>query len=657
MAVGPSRDETTTTGWHTVGGVCVVVVLALLARFVALGDRVAHWDEGRVAYWILDYVRTGEFSYRPIIHGPFYELVTPVVFDLFGATDATMRFVPALVSGLLPLSVLLLRDRFDTGELLAMAFFLAFNPLLLYYGRFMRGDPLVGAFMFTAFALFVRFYDTRLYRHLFAGVAFTALGFTVKENAPVYVLCWLGGLAVYGYLVVFAARRNGDRPLRAWAERSRRRVRTHDWSDPLADGGAGVQSEASNRPLALRALFGLGIVACCLLLFFAVFVAFYAPRGATGVTVSTTVADPTLLPALLEEATVGSFQEFYSLWGDGGQSEHAYLPYLQHLVSTLGAGAFVVGLLAVVGFLADSTREGGTRPLVVVAFLWGLASVFGYPIITDIKAPWAATHVVFPWVIPAAVGLGTVLRWGSHGLAHDDRVSVGFAVVLVLLATGVPTYTAYQTSFAEPQAESNPLVQYAQPSAEIHPEMAALEALAERNEGTDVVLYGDSLVKGDPLYQEPSCSGAKGWFNALPLPWYLERADAETACAETPGALSAIEGSPPVVVSTLEHREALEERFPDYTVTVRSMRLYGSEWVFLVDTSRLPADENPLADVESASVVDGADPAAANGSGAVTDSEGANTTGGSETPTAGDGTARTVTPAVTARATAEFHYG
>ena len=63
------------------------------------------------------------------------------------------------------------------------------------------------------------------------------------------------------------------------------------------------------------------------------------------------------------------------------------------------------------------------------------------------------------------MALGAVIRWGSNGLARDDRASVGFAVVLVLLATGVPAYTAYQTSFAEPQAESNPLVQYAQPSA------------------------------------------------------------------------------------------------------------------------------------------------------------------------------------------------
>ncbi|MWG33379.1 flippase activity-associated protein Agl23 [Halomarina oriensis] len=662
MAVGPSLDEYTGAGRNAVLGVCAVTVAALLVRLVDLGGRVAHWDEGRVGYWILDYVRTGEMSYRPIIHGPFYHHVNPLVFDVFGPTDFAMRLVPALVTGLLPLSVLLLCDRFDGVELVGMAFFFAFNPLLLYYSRFMRGDPLVGAFMMVAFFLFVRFYDTRLYRHLFAAVAFTALGFTVKENAPVYVLCWLGGLTVYGVLVLFASSGTGRRLLQG---RLGGVVRLGDrrprptWSGPLADGGAGVR-RVLPRPSSAGALLGVGVFLCCLVLFFAIVVAFYAPRGATGVTVSTTLADPTRFPALVREATVGSVESFYSLWlHDGGQSDHPYPPYLEHLVETLGAGAVVVSLLAFVGVGADSTREGGPRPVVLVTFLWGLASVFGYPLITDIKAPWAATHVVFPWVVPAGAGIVRVVRWGrSVGPTSEvrwtfpvavvaavavgrswfdfgvtdavfwlvvaavvavwalglvarrgkapaaDYLTVGLALTVVLFTAVVPVATAYQTSFAQPQAESNDLVQYAQPSAEVHPEMAAIEALAERNEGTDVVLYGSSLVDGNPIRQEPSCAGHEGWFDALPLPWYLEGADAETACAQNLGALNAIEseGTPPVVVSTVSHRRALEERYPDYTVTVRSMRLYGSEWVFLVDTSRLPAEENPLAGVDDATV-------------------------------------------------------
>ncbi|MFC5970216.1 flippase activity-associated protein Agl23 [Halomarina salina] len=626
MAVGPSRDASAGTDRRAVLGVCALTVAALLVRFVDLGGRVAHWDEGRVGFWILDYVETGQYTYRPIIHGPFFHHVTPFVFDLLGTTDAAMRVVPALLTGLLPLVALLFRQRLDDAEVVSLAFFLGFTPLVVYYGRFMRGDPVVGAFMLVAFALFVRFVDTRLYRYLFTGVAFAALGFTVKENAPVYVLCWLGGLAVYGYLLLFAARRAGERPIRSWLRARRDHVASYDWSSPQRpDGGEGttgwrasIRQHLDARNPALRALYSLGIVALCSLLFLAIVVLFYAPRGSSGVTIGTTLADPLQFPALVEEATLGSFDAFYDLWGDGGQSEHAYLPYLEHLVGTLGAGALVLSVLAVVGFLSDSVREGGARPLVVVSFLWGLASVFGYPVITDIKAPWAAIHVVVPWTIPAAVGMGTIVRWGRESLAHDDRVGVGLAIAAVLLLCAFPVYVTYDTTFANPQAESNDLVQYAQPAADVHPEMTAIERLAERNEGTDVVLYGDSLVEGDPIYQRPTCAGNKGWFNALPLPWYLERADAQTACAEDLDALDSVEsgGEVPVVVSTLEHRAELEQRYPDYTVTVRGMRLWGSEWVFLVDTSRFPEGENPLAGVESSSV-SGEDPSGAvNGSGA-----------------------------------------
>ena len=41
---------------RTVRLVVAVTVLALLARFVLLGSRVAHYDEGRVAWWGLDYL-------------------------------------------------------------------------------------------------------------------------------------------------------------------------------------------------------------------------------------------------------------------------------------------------------------------------------------------------------------------------------------------------------------------------------------------------------------------------------------------------------------------------------------------------------------------------------------------------------------------------
>ena len=78
---------------RTVLTVAGLTFLSLLVRLAFLGDRVAHFDEGRVAYWILEYSETGVLFYRPIIHGPLLHLLNGSLFGLFGPTDFVMRLV------------------------------------------------------------------------------------------------------------------------------------------------------------------------------------------------------------------------------------------------------------------------------------------------------------------------------------------------------------------------------------------------------------------------------------------------------------------------------------------------------------------------------------------------------------------------------------
>ena len=94
--------------WVTVA-VANVALLALVTRLYRLGERVAHWDEARVAYWTMRYIETGNFDYRPIIHGPFYHHVNRHVFAWLGANDFTMRLVVAVIGALLPVPLLLFR--------------------------------------------------------------------------------------------------------------------------------------------------------------------------------------------------------------------------------------------------------------------------------------------------------------------------------------------------------------------------------------------------------------------------------------------------------------------------------------------------------------------------------------------------------------------
>jgi uncharacterized protein (TIGR03663 family) len=570
-----------------------VVLLGTTARMLFLGDRVAHWDEARVGYWILDFAHTGDYEYRPIIHGPFLQHANRLVFGLFGATDATMRYVPALVGGLLPLSALLFRERLRAAETLALAFFLAANPVLLYYSRFMRGDPLVGAFMFVAFALFVRAVDTRRSRYVFGAVGFVALGFTVKENAPVYVLCWLGAAAVVGWLRVVAARTAGERPLDGLLARYGRRARAAA-AGRAPDGGRPREDllDAGTR------LLGIGLLAAAE--FFAIIVYFYAPRsGDPGAGFGAALRDPSLLPSVVGEATVGSYRSFYDLWIAGGTSDHAYLPYLGDLAGTVAYGAGALCLFALIGFFVESYREGGPRGLVIGCFAWGVASLLGYPIITDIKAPWAAIHVVLPLAVPAAAGLVALVRGGQRAYAAEEQslaVAGAFVLAFSAVSVGFVGYWGYHTTYEIPQSPDNELVQYAQPADDIHPEMAAVDRASRTGgDGPDVLLYGPFFVEESPPSDRGYRPACAEWFDALPLPWYFERSETSVQCARNATQLDAVETAPPVIVVKVEHRQALERRFPDYDVTPKMLRATDTKTVFLIDRSRLDAPANATA--------------------------------------------------------------
>jgi uncharacterized protein (TIGR03663 family) len=534
-----------------------VVVLALALRFFALGQRIAHWDEARVSWWIMDYARTGNFEYRPIIHGPFYHHVNRFLFGALGANDATMRLVIAAIGGIIPAAALGLRHRLRDVEVVGLAVFLAVNPLLLYYSRFMRGDPVVAFFMFAAFVSLVRLVDFGKKRYLFLAVGLIALAFTGKENALLYLVTWIGATAlILDHRLLFADERG------------------HDWTAIL--GGY------------VRTTLGtiwewLPYLLFALVQFVVIIAFFYAPRASAPEALGlwNAFGDPSMFPDVIEEATVGSWEKFYGLWVSGGHQDHPYLPFLGDYVQSLGYGGLSVTLLAIVGFVADRYSENGPSDLVSFCFYWGFASVLGYPIVTDIKAPWAAMHAVIAFVVPAAVGLGLIIRWGRGALLDDDRVGVGIAALLLLVVFGQVAGAGAWLVYMEPKSDSNEIVQYAQPAGDLRPVLTEMRAASADNDGTDVLMYGEFFVDGDAsATRTPACVK---WFNALPLPWYFSTHESDVQCAENKTSLERqAADQPPIVIGEQKNREELRELFPNYRATTYELRTYGTETVFLI---------------------------------------------------------------------------
>ncbi|GGN19226.1 flippase activity-associated protein Agl23 [Halarchaeum nitratireducens] len=539
--------------------VLAVTAVALVARFASLGARVAHWDEGRVGYWVLRYAETGAYTYHPIVHGPFLFHVNRVVFETLGASDLTMRAVVAVTGGLLPLTAWLLRERLSGAETVTLAVAFAANPLLLYYSRFMRSDVLVAAFAFAAFAFFVRAYDTGLRRHLYAGALALGLAFTTKENALVYAACWVGALGLLLDWVLVRAR-----------------VRDRSAVAVLAERGVAVGRglRAWTRHL-VGAVVGFSVV----------LVVFYAPRPEFG----HALANPALLPDVIARATVGSVGKFADTWV-GGHS-HSYVHFFVHDLGTLAGGALVLSGLAVVGFLHDRYTGDGPRPLVAFAGYWGGASLVIYPAISDITAPWAMIHVVVPLAVPAAVGGGLLVSGLSWPADADVRrrvraVDAGavVAVLLIVALLGWSVATGVGAAFVHPQ-QPGPLVQYGQPNAEMTDTLAEIDGAVAANAnaaGPDVLYYGGHFYAASEPSAAPdeSFSEPGHWTRRLPLPWYFEAMGAETASVGHPDALN--DTTAPVVVTRARNYDVVAPKLEGYEATTYRLTATDTPTVFFV---------------------------------------------------------------------------
>jgi uncharacterized protein (TIGR03663 family) len=516
-----------------VQAVALVALVALVARLALLGARPSHFDEGRVAFWTLHYAETGEFHYRYIIHGPLVQHVGAALFALVGPSDFASRLPVALVGGALPLVALWLRHRLSTTETVGLALFLAVNPVVLYYSRFMRSTVLVAALCFVAFAAFVRAYDGFGARYLYLGAASLALGFGAKESAILYVFCWLGAGALVLDSKLF--RVSGDDSGRSWArERS---------------AAVGARLRERGRDTGEWALRWVGHGLAAGLLFAVLFVVLYAPRGGDWVGLYDALANPLLLPEMLtttgEQVTTG-----YGYWFGGGSERtlQEFLGSLGYLLDPIAGYAGPLVGLAVAGFVLERYAGDDPRQLVLGCAYWGFVSIPGYALGTDINNPWILVNALVPLAVPAAVGLSVIVDAGRDALASDDEVSAGVVAVLLLLVTGsvvVGAGTGVYTNTTEPD---NALVQFAQPSAEMRPAVDRLVAASRAGEGTDTLVYDSTGDLVDMQTDAPRTPACITWFNALSLPWYLEAQDVAVECADAPDALPA--ELPPVVVTT-----------------------------------------------------------------------------------------------------------
>jgi uncharacterized protein (TIGR03663 family) len=563
-----SADDTTR-------GVLLTVIAGIVLRLVALGARPAHFDEGRVGYFTEYFARTGAFEYRSIIHGPFIQHVNAVVFDILGPTDFASRLIVALVGAALPATALLFRHRLRDTEVVAFALFVALNPILVYYSRFSRSSILVATFMFGAFALFVYAYDTRTIRPFYAGMILVGLGFASKENAILYLLCWLGAGVLVADRALFGPREynGGSARLRAFYTRLRDRVDTD---------------------IVIRTLAHLTVASGILVV---IILFFYAPRGAGSPVIVD--GEPVGLYGLLShpgavggviDATVSDIQKvgyWFSQTGSDGGEPRSITSLIDQFTSfgwqSLETYAYYAAPLGVFGLIGFGIERYGTthpRPFIMFAAYWAFASAIGYPIGTDIYGAWITVNVLVPLAIPAAVGLAALYRAGWDAFAVDDQLSVGLVGVLLLLLTGqVAAVTAHGVFLNDDTADG--LAQYAQPGDEMRTATEAMRQAAGDTDAPDVLVYGNTYTDneddfvglGDDDIRVPLHPQCLKFFPTLPLPWYQYKDNISTVCATNSTEFeSASTAAPSVVIAPIRHETYLDNRLSSYEKSLFYLR-------------------------------------------------------------------------------------
>lgn len=181
----------------------VLLVIAALTRLWNLGYRTEHHDESIHTTFAWTFA-TGETPYvhNPLSHGPFLFHANALIYELFGANDATSRLLPAITGIAIVMTPWLLRDRRLLGRwgALAAGTFLLFSPSFLYYTRFIRHDPYtaLGALLLVV----------AIFRFLLAPdrkwilLAFIDVAFLLSNHEIVFAMLLAFALVLWGALVL-----------------------------------------------------------------------------------------------------------------------------------------------------------------------------------------------------------------------------------------------------------------------------------------------------------------------------------------------------------------------------------------------------------------------------------------------------------------------
>ncbi len=173
----------------------LILVAAVLSRFLMLGDRAMSHDESIHTKFAWNLYAGDGFQHNPMMHGPLLFEATAFSYFVFGVNDFTARLFVALVGVALVMTPLLFRKWLSPSGSLVAAFLLLISPSISYYSRYIRHDVLL---MFTAIILLwtmLKYLDEGRSLWLYLLAATFATMYATKEASYFYTAIF-GGLLI-----------------------------------------------------------------------------------------------------------------------------------------------------------------------------------------------------------------------------------------------------------------------------------------------------------------------------------------------------------------------------------------------------------------------------------------------------------------------------
>ncbi len=174
----------------------IILILAIVSRFYALGERAVSHDEMTHAKFSWNLYTGQGFRHDPLMHGPLLFEATALIYALFGVSDFTARIYTALTGVALVMTPWLFQKWLGKRGALFASIMLLISPAITYYARYTRHDtPMMLTAVWLLWAL-LQYLDTGRTRWLYGMAVFFPLMYASKETAYIYTAIFLVLLAV-----------------------------------------------------------------------------------------------------------------------------------------------------------------------------------------------------------------------------------------------------------------------------------------------------------------------------------------------------------------------------------------------------------------------------------------------------------------------------